>query len=151
MSLRPRRRLPIAPTAPESVRNQPLLDSPRPIDLATTPSLAVFEITLACDLGCRHCGSRAGKARPDELSTEECLDLIDQFADLGVAEVALIGGEAYLRDDWCQIIRRVKDRGMSPIMTTGGRNMTLERATQAAEAGLDSASVSIDEIGRAHV
>ena len=33
------------------------------------------ELTLACDLACRHCGSRAGRARPDELTTEEALDL----------------------------------------------------------------------------
>ena len=150
MELRKNRRLPIAPNAPEAVRNRPLLDAPRPIDLETRPALAVFEITLACDLGCRHCGSRAGRARPDELSTEECLDLIDQFADLGVLEVALIGGEAYLRDDWCQIISRIKERGMSPIMTTGGRNMTLDRAKQAAAAGLDSASVSIDGLEATH-
>lgn len=150
MELREKRRLPIAPNAPDAVRNRPLLDSARPIDFATRPSLAVFEITLACDLGCRHCGSRAGRARPDELSTEECLDLIDQFKDLGVIEVALIGGEAYLRDDWCQIIARIKERGMSPIMTTGGRNMTPERARQAAEAGLDSASVSIDGLEATH-
>ncbi len=150
MALKSKRRLPIAPMAPEAHRHRPLLDAARPIDVATRPLLAVFEITLACDLGCRHCGSRAGRARPDELNTEECLDLIDQFADLGVAEVALIGGEAYLRDDWCQIIRRVKERGMSPIMTTGGRGMTAERAKQAAEAGLDSASVSIDGLEETH-
>lgn len=150
MELRKKRRLPIAPNAPDAVRNRPLLDAPRPIDLETRPALAVFEITLACDLGCRHCGSRAGRARPDELTTEECLDLVDQFSDLGVQEVALIGGEAYLRDDWCLIIERIKERGMSPIMTTGGRNMTIERAKAAAAAGLDSASVSIDGLEATH-
>ena len=31
------------------------------------PIYAVWEITLRCDLACRHCGSRAGRARPDEL------------------------------------------------------------------------------------
>ncbi|NVB81718.1 MAG: heme biosynthesis protein, partial [Kofleriaceae bacterium] len=44
--------------------------------------LAVWEITLACDLACGHCGSRAGRARPDELSTAEALSLVDQLADL---------------------------------------------------------------------
>ncbi len=150
MSLRAKRRLPIAPDAPVAVRNLPLLASARDIDKATRPTLAVFEITLACDLGCRHCGSRAGRARPDELSTAECLDLIDQFAELGVLEVALIGGEAYLRADWCQLIARIAERGMSPIMTTGGRGMNAERARMAAEAGLESASVSIDGLQATH-
>ena len=34
------------------------------------PLYVVWEITLACDLGCRHCGSRAGPARDGELTTE---------------------------------------------------------------------------------
>jgi MoaA/NifB/PqqE/SkfB family radical SAM enzyme len=41
----------------------------------------VWELTLRCDLACDHCGSRAGKARPDELSTDEALDVVRQLAD----------------------------------------------------------------------
>src|SRR6185369_828969 len=104
---------------------------------------AVWEVTLACDLACRHCGSRAARARPDELSTEECLDLVDQIAEIGALEVILIGGEVYLRDDWLDILRRIRARGMTPLMTTGGRALTPERAKAAAQAGLVSASVSL--------
>src|SRR3954470_13675675 len=106
--------LPIAPEAERSVRRLPLLDQVRPIDQRWQPVYAVWEITLRCDLSCRHCGSRAGRPRPDELSTEECLDLSRQLADLGTREVAIIGGEAYLRDDWTTIIRAIKDHGMLP-------------------------------------
>ncbi len=141
---RPRRDLPIAPIAPEARRHLPLAEDARDKDLRWKPVYAVWEITLACDLACRHCGSRAGRARPDELSTEECLDLVDQMADLGVKEVSLIGGEAYLRDDWLDIVRRVRERGMSAILTTGGRGITKERAEAAAAAGLESASISVD-------
>ena len=72
-----------------------------------SPDHAVWEVTLACDLACRHCGSRAGKARPDELSTEECLDLVRQMA-ARCTRVSLIGGEAYLRDDWLEIVREIR-------------------------------------------
>ena len=68
--------------------------------------IAVWEITLRCDLACRHCGSRAGHGRPDELTTAECLDVVRQLAELGTREVAIIGGEAYLRDDWLDILAR---------------------------------------------
>jgi len=37
----------------------------------TRTTLAVWEITLACPLTCSHCGSRAGNARRDELTTAE--------------------------------------------------------------------------------
>ena len=43
-------------------------------------SYAVWEITLACNLACGHCGSRAGDARENELSTDEAVDLVRQLA-----------------------------------------------------------------------
>jgi radical SAM protein with 4Fe4S-binding SPASM domain len=122
----------------------------RAVDEAARPILAVWEITLACDLACGHCGSRAGKARPDELTTAEALDLVDQLADLGVIEVVLIGGESYLRADWLDIVARIAERGMEPLITTGGRGMTPERARAAQAAGLVSASVSIDGMAATH-
>jgi radical SAM protein with 4Fe4S-binding SPASM domain len=144
------KKLPIAPKAPPARRNLPLADQVREIDVAARPILAVWEITLACDLACGHCGSRSGRARPDELSTVEALELVDQLAELGVIEVVLIGGESYLREDWCEIIARVAERGMEPLITTGGRGMTPERARAAKQAGLLSASVSIDGMEATH-
>jgi radical SAM protein with 4Fe4S-binding SPASM domain len=144
------RKLPLAPRAPAARRHLPLAEAVRPVDQRARPILAVWEITLACDLACGHCGSRAGRARPDELSTDEAFTLVDQLAELGVIEVVLIGGESYLRDDWCAIIRRIAERGMQPLLTTGGRGMTAERAADAAHAGLVSASVSLDGLRDTH-
>jgi radical SAM protein with 4Fe4S-binding SPASM domain len=138
------RNLPIAPEAPVAKRHLPLADVVRPRDEQARPIYAVWEVTLQCDLACRHCGSRAGHARTDELSTAECLDLVRQMAALGVMEVTLIGGEAYLREDWTEIVREIRKHGMSATMTTGGRGMTAEKARAAKEAGLESVSVSID-------
>jgi len=110
----------------------------------------VWEITLRCDLACGHCGSRAGKPRADELTTAEALDLVRQIAEMGAHEVTLIGGEAYLRDDWAVIARAIRDAGMQCTMTTGGRGLTPERAKAAFDAGVQSVSVSIDGIGPTH-
>jgi radical SAM protein with 4Fe4S-binding SPASM domain len=147
---RPRRDLPIAPHAEPFRKRLPLADQSRDVDKQWRPIYAVWEITLKCDLACRHCGSRAGHARPDELSTDECLDLVHQMADLGVKEVTLIGGEAYLRDDWTTILAEVRKYGMQATTTTGGRAITPERAQAAARAGLQSASVSIDGCEATH-
>ncbi len=70
------RSLPIAPIAAPARRNLPLADDARAVDRAWRPVYAVWEVTLKCDLACRHCGSRAGHARPDELTTSEALDLV---------------------------------------------------------------------------
>jgi hypothetical protein len=77
------RSLKLAPDALPAKRSLPLAPHARPQD-AVRPIYVVWELTLACDLACRHCGSRAGKARPDELTTEECLELVRQMAALGV-------------------------------------------------------------------
>nr|PZN23790.1 MAG: hypothetical protein DIU78_13285 [Pseudomonadota bacterium] len=144
------RSLPVAPAAPPSPRRLPLAGEVRAIDRECRPIYAVWEITLRCDLACRHCGSRAGHARSEELGTEECLDLVDQMAALGVREVTLIGGEAYLRDDWTEIVRALARHGISVTMTTGGRGIDEQRARAAKEAGIDSVSVSLDGLERTH-
>jgi Y-X(10)_GDL-associated radical SAM protein len=114
------------------------------------PVHAVWEITLACDLKCHHCGSRAGKRRADELTTEECLDLVRQLASMGTREVTLIGGEAYLRRDWLQIIREVRDCGMDCTMQSGGLNLTEDRVKAAVDAGLQGLGISIDGLREVH-
>jgi radical SAM protein with 4Fe4S-binding SPASM domain len=114
------------------------------------PSIAVWEITLRCDLGCRHCGSRAGRARQDELSTAEAIDLVHQFADLGLKEVTLIGGEFYLRDDWDRIAAEVDRCGMLCSIVTGARQMTDERIRRAVAAGVRKISLSIDGLEQTH-
>ncbi|MDP8998916.1 MAG: radical SAM protein [Myxococcota bacterium] len=141
---RPRRSLPIAPVAKAGVRGLPLAGESRAVDRATRPIYAVWEITLACDLACRHCGSRAGHERPDELTTAEALDLVEQMASLDVREVTLIGGEAYLRPDWLDIVRALRAHDIDVTTTSGGRGLTAERMDAAKAAGLCGASISID-------
>lgn len=117
---------------------------------ACRPVYAVWEITLKCDLACNHCGSRAGAARTKELTTEECLDVVAQLAKLGCREVTIIGGEAYLRKDWTEIIRAIRAHGMQSTMTSGGKNLTEERVKAAAEAGLQGVSISVDGLETTH-
>ena len=106
------------------------------------PTAVVWEITLACNLHCKLCGSRAGKARQDELSTQEAYDLIDQLAAIGVRDVGLIGGEVHLRKDWVEIVAAVVRAGMTCSIQTGGRSFSAATAAKAAAAGLSGARTS---------
>jgi len=105
---------------------------------------AVWELTLQCNLGCIHCGSRAGTARAAELSTEEALDLVRQMAAAGISEVTLIGGEAYLRPDWLVVVKAIRAAGMSCSLTTGGYGISAASAREMRNAGLQQVSVSVD-------
>lgn len=142
-----RRRLPILDALPKP-RTRAVL--PLAPGEAPKPRIAVWELTLACDQACIHCGPRAGQARPDELTTDECLRLVAELAEAGVGEVALIGGEAYLRNDFILIIRAIREHAMTCILTTGGYGMTRARAEAMVEAGISSVSLSIDGLAETH-
>lgn len=114
------------------------------------PRYVVWELTLKCDLACRHCGSRAGVARKDELSVDEARALIDELAALGADAITFIGGEAYLHPDWLEIIEATVKAGIHATLTTGGRRLTPDLCRRAAAAGLSGVSVSIDGIGPTH-
>jgi nif11-class peptide radical SAM maturase 3 len=113
-------------------------------------SYAVWEITLKCNLACSHCGSRAGEARNKELSTEEALDLVRQLADVGIKEVTLIGGEAFMRPDWLDIAAAINKAGMLCGMTTGGFGLSLDTVRRMKEAGIWMVSVSTDGLEATH-
>ncbi|MEH2319605.1 nif11-class peptide radical SAM maturase 3 [Nostoc sp.] len=113
-------------------------------------SYAVWEITLKCNLACQHCGSRAGHTRANELSTAEALDLVRQMAEVGITEVTIIGGEAFLRPDWLEIAQAITKAGMLCGMTTGGYGITLETAHRMKEAGISVVSVSVDGLEATH-
>ena len=68
----------------------------------------------------------------------------------GFKEVTLIGGEAYLREDWDQIAAAITRRGMACTMTTGGRALGEDRLQRAIDAGISSISVSIDGLAKTH-
>jgi radical SAM protein with 4Fe4S-binding SPASM domain len=114
------------------------------------PLYVVWEITMKCDQPCGHCGSRSGRARPNELSTDEAFEVCDALVRLGSREVTLIGGEAYLREDCEALIRRLATQGIRVTMQTGGRAFTIERARRFRDAGLEGLGVSIDGPASAH-
>jgi len=141
-----RRRLPVVELPPADSRR---LRAQSPGEVPV-PRLAVWELTLACDQKCIHCGSRAGPARPGELTTEECVDLVRQLRELGVGEVTLVGGEAYLRSDFILVIRAIREAGMACSLTTGGRNLSPARIEAMVAAGVSSVNLSIDGMQAAH-
>ena len=84
-------------------------------------NIAVWEITLKCNIHCLHCGSSADtNTRPKELTTDEALDLIEQLADLGCKRVVLSGGEPFLRKDWAVLAMRIKELGMRVSFISNG-------------------------------
>ncbi|MBP5249148.1 MAG: radical SAM protein [Lachnospiraceae bacterium] len=106
--------------------------------------MCVWEITLACCFSCKYCGSGGGKARENELITEECLDVADQLKDLGCRRVSMIGGEVFMRRDWKQIVKRLTDHGIRVNIITNGYLFKNDLIQDLKEVSIESVSVSLD-------
>ncbi|MDD2773995.1 MAG: radical SAM protein [Elusimicrobiales bacterium] len=116
------------------------------IENAKKPVLwcAVWELTLACNLGCLHCGASAGARRENELSPEEALRLADSLAEAGARGVALMGGEPFLRPDWADIARRIRGHGMALSIITNGTSAGARTVETLRELSPRAVAVSMD-------
>jgi len=114
------------------------------------PLIVGWELTLACNLRCRHCASSAGLPRDRELTIEECLALCDQFPALLVQEVDFTGGEALLKSGWERIARRLRELHIRTRMVTNGVNLSGDTIALMKDAGLQTVAVSLDGLERTH-
>ena len=106
--------------------------------------MCVWEITLACCFSCKYCGSRGGRARENELDTEECLRVADELGELGCHRVSLIGGEVFMRKDWKTIAKRLTDNGILVNIITNGFVFRESLIEDLKDANIESVSVSLD-------
>lgn len=110
----------------------------------------VWEITLSCCFSCRYCGSKAGTAREKELSTEECLDVAGQLAELGCRRVSLIGGEVFMRRDWNVIADALTKRQIKVSIITNGYLFSDEILSAIKETNIESVAISLDGTENVH-
>lgn len=121
-----------------------------PASDAYVPEACVWEITLACNMRCRHCGSRAGQARRHELSLDECLDVARQLRDLGCQRVTFIGGEVFLFKHWDVVAHWLSSCGILVNIITNGTLLGERQLEQIQRAGLANVGVSIDGLADTH-
>jgi heme b synthase len=113
--------------------------------IAPSLQLIAWEITRSCNLLCAHCrsSSTAGIYK-DELSTEECLHLIDRIVEVGKPVLILTGGEPILRQDLFQIAGYAVRKGLRVVIGTNGTLVTENVAAKLKETPISRVAVSID-------
>lgn len=114
------------------------------------PITAVWEITMGCNMRCKHCGSSCHEALPGELTTAEALKLCDEIGELELQWVALSGGEPTTRRDWPLIARRLTQNGVIPTIITNGWLFGEEILDQAIKAGVGTIAFSVDGLQETH-
>jgi len=114
------------------------------------PHIVGWELTLACNLRCRHCASTAGVPRANELSLDECLSTCEQFPALLVREVDFTGGEPLLMPGWDKIAAHLRKLGITTRLVTNGIGLTPDTVARMKDAGLASVGVSLDGMETTH-
>lgn len=109
-----------------------------------TPITAVWEITMACNMRCMHCGSACSQALPDELKTEEALAVCDEIGTLKMKWVTLSGGEPLTRKDWPLIAKRLNENNVIPNIITNGWLLNEETVKTMRECGIGTVAISLD-------
>lgn len=108
--------------------------------------MVAWEVTRSCNLACAYC--RASSERgpyPEELSTEECLKVIDDIASFGYPIIVILtGGEPLLRRDIFEIAKYGKDKGLIMVMAPNGTLLTEEIVLKIIRAGIERISISLD-------
>lgn len=114
------------------------------------PVILGWELTLACNLRCNHCASKAGSPRENELTLEESLAICDQLPALLVLEVVFTGGEPLLCPHWKKIARRLSDLNISVGMVTNGTQLEGTMIQRLVDAGVRGLAVSLDGEAETH-
>jgi radical SAM protein with 4Fe4S-binding SPASM domain len=106
---------------------------------------AVWEVTEACNLRCRHCHAKSTNASADELDTKEGFRLLKQIAGLpGFQMLAFSGGEPLVRPDIDVLLDYSRKRGLVNVIATNGTLIDRGRAGELVKLGVKGIAVSFD-------
>ncbi len=81
--------------------------------------IVVWNVTNRCNLRCIHCYASAN-SDINELSTEQCFQIIDSLAEFKVPLILFSGGEPLLRKDIFEIAEYAKKKGIKSVLSTNG-------------------------------
>ncbi len=114
------------------------------------PFILGWELTLACNLRCEHCASRAGLARPSELTREEAFAIADQLPALLVQEVVFTGGEPLLSPLWEPLAYYLREKEILVGLVTNSTLLNANMLGRLKNAGINSLAVSLDGLRETH-
>ncbi len=114
------------------------------------PFHMVWLATNQCNARCAHCSSNSARRYPDELTTEEACDLMGQFANAGVVDLAVSGGEPLLRPDLLYILEYAINVGLSVGVGSNGGKLSQKKAQGLVATGISRFQVSLDGFAEQH-
>src|ERR1035437_5483539 len=109
------------------------------------PSVIAWESTRTCNFACVHCRAQAQKLPdPNQLTTQEALNLMDQIADLCKPVLIISGGDPLQRKDIFEIASHASSRGIRVAMSPSGSDITPDIIQKMKSSGVKMISLSLD-------
>lgn len=109
--------------------------------------------TERCNLNCLSCWRQGWDKKKleerysQEMSDKRLLKLIDEAAEIGVKEIAFVGGgEPLFRSITPKLIRKIKEYRMECDLVTNGALLTKELTEEMVKIGVDRVKFSIDGV-----
>lgn len=110
--------------------------------------VVVWNITRKCNLHCVHCYTNSEYINyPNELTTNEAKQVIDELASIKIPAILFSGGEPLLRNDLFEIAKYTIRSGVKAILSTNGTLITEEIANKIKSTGFSYVGISLDGIG----
>ncbi len=109
-----------------------------------------WELTRRCEQLCKLCFIADDDRASGQLSTGECMRIVNELAAMDVKHVHLFGGEAHLRSDFLEIVEAIAARGINIALTSGSPRLPIDDVVRAAGDRLSHVMLSIDGLETTH-
>jgi radical SAM protein with 4Fe4S-binding SPASM domain len=139
-------------TLGEGAGRRAVVHEPFSADFCRYPVLSEVALTYRCSLSCSFCYAGCGVGALPEgwsedrgLSDDEVCRVLDIIhGDAHCPSVSFTGGEPTLRPGLSRFVRHAKGLGLKVNLISNGQHLDERRAGALAEAGLDSAQLSLE-------
>jgi radical SAM protein with 4Fe4S-binding SPASM domain len=139
-------------TLGEGFSRRAVLREPFTADFCRYPVLAEVALTYRCNLTCGFCYAGCGVAGLPEgwsedrvMSDDEVCRVLEVIRhDAKCPSVSFTGGEPTLRPGLPRLVHHAKTLGLRVNLISNGQRLDRERVSALAEAGLDSAQLSLE-------
>lgn len=135
------------PTLSQITANEFYESLPKHVRRRRIPWSGTMELTARCNLRCAQCYISVPVWDEDalerELSTEECVRVIDELVDEGCLCLLLTGGEPLVREDFPDIYTYAKKKGLILKLFTNGTMLTPALADHLAEWAPHSVEITL--------
>ncbi|MDR0461243.1 MAG: SPASM domain-containing protein [Nitrososphaerota archaeon] len=115
------------------------------VSAVLSPRVVAWESTRACKYACQHCRALAQKqADPDQLTTEEAYNMIDQISLFCKPVFIISGGDPLQREDIFDIAKYASKQGLRVVMSPSGSDINFEIMQKMKTSNIELISLSLD-------